>query len=580
MIRWSYLLPRLAIVFALLIVTHFGASPLLRWALVRSLESTTGTEVEVDHVWASLTQSTIRIGALRVARDASSTTNVFQFDSAHLALDIGQLTHRRCVVDHAQIHGLQFNTPRTDAPADRPSVDLTAPDTRDLVRRGRRQTEQWLRQLAAVLEVRVEDEFDSIPLARELARRWPADYRQLEEEARQIRRSAIELHQAFTKLSAQSDAMSQIAELQRRWPEVSQLSTKIATLHQRAVELANQIQADRDAIDTALQHDRENLREKLRITQLDGQLLGDYLLNGEAGRWWRQLKPWLEVASWLTRTPDTNALGNRGRNVNYEKTAAQPGFLIRNAGLDGRLWLAGHQVDFSGQARHLTFLGQYGDASSAPPTELNLITRGPFTARILTRLDRVADAPRQQIVLRCDDLPVPARRWGAADSVQISVAPSRLQLQARLIATRGSLDGRFRITQQDVSLTMVPTTNAALAPLFAPLTAAAAKINRIDVLVDVSGTLDAPRWQLQTDLGRQLQSQLQRAAEQLVREQTERLLAEAQQRLDAELAQLQQQLASRQQLLQQQLNAGKQLLSGLPQPVASRLLPFGNLLRQ
>ncbi len=580
MIRWSYVLPRLALLLVVLVVAHFGLPPLLRWTLVRSLESTTGTEVDVAGVWTSFTRGEIRIGELRVAHDASSTRNVLQFDSARLALDMSELTHQRYIIDQAQIHGLKFNTPRTGTGASSHDIELTDPGVNDLARRGQQQAEKWLRQVTAALEIRLEDEFESIRLARQLAQRWPEDFRQLQAEARRIRLAAIELHQAFTRLSTQTDRRSQIAVLQRRWSEVSQLRERIATLHRRATQLAGQIQVDRDSIDTALQRDRDNLREKLRMTQLDDELLSNYLLDAEARRWWDQLRPWLELAGWLTRTPDANTIGDRGRYVQYGEATTKPRFLIRAADLDGQLWFAGHQVDFAGQARNLRLVGQYGDALDAHPSQLKLTTRGPFTAQIQTQFDTVAGTPRQQVVLRCDDLSVPARRWGATDGLHLAVAPSTLRLQARLVATRGRLDGRFRVTQQGIELEIAPVTNAAFAPMLAPLTAAAAKIDRIDILVDISGTLAAPQWQLQSDLGSQLREQLQLAAEQIVREQAERLAAEAQLHLDAEQTRLQQQLADQQQSLQQQLDAAAQVLSGLAQPVASRFKPLGNLLRQ
>ena len=41
MIRWSYLLPRLAVVAALVLAYSFGLNPLVRWALIRAGQSIT-----------------------------------------------------------------------------------------------------------------------------------------------------------------------------------------------------------------------------------------------------------------------------------------------------------------------------------------------------------------------------------------------------------------------------------------------------------------------------------------------------------------------------------------------------------
>ena len=152
MIRWTYLLPRLALVLLALAIVQLGAPPLLRWVLVRSLESTTGTEVELAKVSTSLTRSEMHISGFQIARRSTSQTNVLQFDSAHLALDVNALTHQRCVVDRAEIRGLRFNTPRALGSAQSHRIEIAAPDVSDLARQGQRQSQQWLEQVVSIRE--------------------------------------------------------------------------------------------------------------------------------------------------------------------------------------------------------------------------------------------------------------------------------------------------------------------------------------------------------------------------------------------------------------------------------------------
>lgn len=581
MIRWSYLLPRLAIALAVMLAVHFGVPPLVRWALVGSVRATTGADVEVATVWTSLPRGELRLVDVQLARDRSSTTNLMQFDSAQLSLDLGALAHKRCVVNQARIHGLRFNQPRHARALDEaePDSDESQP-ARDGSQTSREHMRRWLRDAAAVLEYRAEEEFESVRLAQQLAKRWPEDYRQLQQQAQQIRQQAVELHQLFSRLNEQRSAINQASELQRRWSEVLQLREDIASLQRRAAQLAQQMDQDRNAIRTALTRDRDHLQEEMQLAQLNAQQLSEFLLDGEMRHWWTQLKPWLDLARWLTDSPESNDLGDRGVVVQYETDAPQPDYLIRYAHLDGQLTLAGHQVSFLGQARDLTLPGKLGAARLDRPTRLNFVTQGPFTAQLYTQLDRADGAPRQLFALRCDDLPVPGRRWGSEDSLNVSVKPTKVQIQGRVIAAQGKLDGCLRVTQRGMQLTATGPRKSVPSLLLEPLNESVGTIRHIDLWVDISGAVTAPNCQLRSDLGTQLQQHLQAAARELVRHQTDQLVAEADQQLSAALADLQQEVLAEETMLQQQIGAANTVLSSLAEPVTAHLKPLGDLLQR
>ena len=265
--------------------------------------------------------------------------------------------------------------------------------------------------------------------------------------------------------------------------------------------LAQQLERDQQSISNALENDRQNLQEKLHLAQLNGQQLNELLLDGEMRRWWGQLKPWLELAQLLTESPESNELGNRGRFVEFETKATEPSYLIRIAHLDGQLELAGHEIAFLGEASDLTLPGRHGVAQLDRPTRMKLVTQGPFTAQLFTQLDQIAGTPRQQLALRCDDLPVPGRTWGDEDSLSVAVAPSRVQVQARLVAHDGQIEGKVRVTQRDIELRVRGTDRAVPEMLIEPLHDSVAAIEQLDLWVDLSGSIAAPECRLRSDLG-------------------------------------------------------------------------------
>ncbi len=426
----------------------------------------------------------------------------------------------------------------------------------------------------------MEEEFQSLQTARQLAQRWPEDYRDVQAQVRQCHESALQLYQALTVIPSASKMGDHLAQLQQRWQDVVQLRQQISQLQERLRELAQQIERDRASIAAAFAGDRENLNQKMKLARLDGKQLNSYLLDSEIHLWWTRLQPWLEFAHWLNESPDINQLGQRGSVVQFGTESPQPRFLMRSATLDGQLCLAGQQVDFLGQAQDWAIAADPRSQRQEHPARLQLVTRGPFVARLSAELDCVAGVARRQIAVECDSMPLEARSWGRAGGWTVSVAPGATHIRARLIATGDTLEGRIQLVQNEIQLSVSPGASGSQNALWQPLAQAANGIEQFELSAHLTGTVNMPEWDIQSNLGSQLQQRCQLAVEQLVRQHTERLVAEAERRLETQLEQWKQQLPVTQDQLQQQLAATQQLLSSLAQPVASRFQPLGQLLRQ
>ena len=102
----------------------------------------------------------------------------------------------------------------------------------------------------------MEEEFESVRLARELAERWPAEYERLEVQVRTCRDSAERLHQLLSRPLTIPANGQEFAALQQRWEDVKRLRGEIDDLRARLEQLPRQVVADRAAIQTALSQDR------------------------------------------------------------------------------------------------------------------------------------------------------------------------------------------------------------------------------------------------------------------------------------------------------------------------------------
>ena len=103
MIRWKYLLPRMAVLLFLVLLANVFTKPLVRWILVQSAQSVTGARVDIGEVEASFGEGRLRLVNIQVADPARPMTNIMQADEAVFQLDPGKLLNRQWVVENAAL---------------------------------------------------------------------------------------------------------------------------------------------------------------------------------------------------------------------------------------------------------------------------------------------------------------------------------------------------------------------------------------------------------------------------------------------------------------------------------------------
>ncbi len=580
MIRWSYVIPRAAVILLLLALAHYGVPWLLRWSVVRTVETVTGTQTEVRQAWASLVRGEVRLQGVEVARAPRAKRNTFQCEAVTVDLDLAALARRRLVINDAQIRGIRFNTQREAEASQTQRLHVPAPDMSNLARQGEALCRPWLEHTTRLLQRRVEDEFQSLQTARQLAERWPQAYGELEAQVRHCHRAALELHQSFTTMASTPLHAETLTQLQQLWNEIVFLRQRIAELQDRVQHLAGQVEADRAAVAAALRHDGERLRQTMTLTDLTDRQLDRYLLDEELRDWWTRLAPWLQLVQWLNSSPEVNPLGQRGRMVVLDADQASSRIFLRNATLDGQLQLAGQDLEFVGRACDWSLGTAEPAAGTQRPARMVLLTRGPWEARVEAAWARTADGPLRQLSMKCDRLALPARHWGHVDDWTIDVAPGNTRVSARLETTGDQLEGQIQLVQDQLRLTVVPAPGVMGQPLWQHLAGAIEGVDQLTLTARLTGTLDAPQWTLSSNVGAQLQERFQAAAGELVSQHRERLVAEAERRLQDEWDQVRRRLPVEHEQWQQQLTAMQKLLASVALPATSRWQSLGQLLQR
>lgn len=113
MIRWSHLIPRVAVVAAAVLALTFGLNHWIRWAMIAAGERLVGAKVEIGRVQASLWSGEIRLWDVTVADPHEPMKNLFEAGELVLTLDRGALLHKKFVVRDGRASGLRFCTARS-----------------------------------------------------------------------------------------------------------------------------------------------------------------------------------------------------------------------------------------------------------------------------------------------------------------------------------------------------------------------------------------------------------------------------------------------------------------------------------
>jgi uncharacterized protein (TIGR03545 family) len=533
MTGWKRLAIKLGALAVVAVLVCFAVNAHLRRALISAGESATGAKMEIGRLDSSLIVGQVTLGDVRFADPDEQTRNLLQIGEVSLDLETSALWKRKLVAGAASLTGVRIGTPRATSAA--------LPERRDEVAgapaccRLTQLDEPWVRDGAEALWHDVAAQSESLRLIEGLAGQWPGRIEQLGARAATLAERAATAQQALEQddnVLRRRENLSQAAgELKAIRKEAEQLNTEME-------RLAREAPADREALASALARDQERLAESFRLDPLEPDVLSQYLLGPEVGRRVETLLGWLR---WVRKLSPAQAPAP-GPDGGVEVAADQPGtlpdFLIRGATLSGEGELLGRAVRFQGYAWGITSQPKrYGG-----PSFFDVQTTGGVEVRIRAGVDRTGPVPRERLVVDCPQLPHEHLTLGNPEQLALTAAPDTMRLGV-LLDTRGdAICGQITLDQD------TPLSDAKLGPDFTNprlarrLEAAFAGVERVSATVRLGGTLDRPRWQLQTDLG----PRLARALERALREELAARRAELAARLDRHV---EEQLAAYEQLV-------------------------------
>ena len=559
-VRWRYLLPRLTFLAAVVVVAQMGLPRLVRWSVVESGEHTVGARVDVGDTRVSLLNGDIELREIRVANPRAPMRNLIEADRCELDLDASALFHKRAVVDRGTLTGLRFGTPRDTngalpdaAPEDESQLAAWIDDQAMQVAR------DWLDNLHSRFQENIVDRLQSVKLTEDLLRRWPEQYSALKDRVEQLRRQTADLQtQART---AQENPLRHVDALEKLPGDVADVRENLTKLSKEIEALPDLAETDRRAIVAARQHDEQFIRDQLHFDTIDSSVLTAYLLHEQLSGPVADLMGWVQ---WVRRiVPATSEPGEpkrkRGQDVYFAGCDRRPDLLIRALELRGSGRLGGQSFDLAGTLTDVS----NRPALSGQPMRLKLTTSGSLQIQMQATIDRTGPVAKDQFLVDCGGIVLPQFRLGHSDKLRLSIAPSTATLNISVMLEGDKLSGDIQLVQKHVQIT--PSVGEELAKLEAAdaLEDALGNIHSVATRVSLSGTLDAPHFELWSNLGPAVAEAMNHSIEKAATTYARQALATSQQQVDEKLAQLDRQIAEQQATLKPQLTASTDALKQL-----------------
>ncbi len=499
MIRWNYLLPRLGILFIAGLVVNGFSGPLVRSVIVHSVQGVTGAKVDIGRLDCSLLNGRLQIAGLQLADPANPMQNLVQADHATLELDSALLLHKRWVVENASLHNLQFGTPRTESgKLEGPMRPARTPESKT-IRIARDQAgrlgRDWLEKLESRIPVLIQDNLETVRLARELNTSWPEEFEKQCRRACQFQKQAREIREILEDRS--ENPLRDFRRYQDALLEARQVMNGIAQAREDLHRLYEKFQADRQRIVDASERDRQRISTLTADLALDGRGVTELLLGKSQANQVREVLGWIKWFRDLVPDPreDFHPIRARGQDVPFRR---HPRFVFRNLQLEGEGRVAGQNISFGGTAKNLSTAPQLLDE----PATFELRGKGATHIQVFAEVDRRGAQKTDHLTVHCPNIHLPAQTLGASDALLLDVGASDLSLMIDTRLVDDQLHGKIVVRQTDVDMKVrgAPAVTGGQA-LVDSLNHRLASVGDFEVTIDLGGSLSSPTMELQSNLG-------------------------------------------------------------------------------
>ena len=357
MSRWTYLLPRLAILGLISLALWASAEAITRSIVVGSIENRTGGKVDVAQLRCSIGNQKLYLKEIVLADPNDAGRNLLQADMAYLDFDANALWRRQLVITNGQTSRLMFGTPRStaEAPANTFAEDKTP--TKGVAATSTEKLGQaWLDSLILPdNKLSTIDELQTTQANQKIVAFWDQELKQIAQNVIAIKKSTGDLNELANQDQSSNNP------LRRKWQgnsyvHLQNMETQNKNVSTQLASLREQLRSDIATIEQAQLVDAKKISHSITTLKLNGDQLSDLLLadmhaefvgqSVDMFKWFQSARP--EIGQ------DFAPKSQRGINIPSKGTHARPGCWIKQLEINGEGRLLDQHFDFSGNAYNLS----------------------------------------------------------------------------------------------------------------------------------------------------------------------------------------------------------------------------------
>ncbi|TWT83501.1 hypothetical protein CA13_49660 [Planctomycetes bacterium CA13] len=550
MIRWSFVITRLIIVVAIVMLLRWGLGPVASYVTISGLESATGAKVEIGSAHVGLFPPSIRYSDFHVAdpRDEKDMRDAFRAESIELTLDGDALLHRRWVARDGKITGIQIGSHRdysgkldqTDEPE---PIDTGEPS---ILTKLLDATTNKLGDEASALT----ENLETVRRSKEIRSRWETEYeslvvraRNLEEQVRTVRDEARGI----------DNPLRDLPQLQRTLEKAREARNELMAVRQAIDSLPERLQNDLASLDEAKKIDMAKVEKYVPGGLEDSDNFGVDLLKRAVGEQVSQIRSYLDggrtIANYTIVAPETDRI--RGEDIDLIGNDRLPDVLVRHCEVGGLMRANGNTYALTGFVENMTPSPEL----LREPSVAKLQLEGPELVRVEYVRDRRRGADVDLLTLHWPQTEAKPLRLGNEQDAGLRITGGQRELWVQLRSEGDQVQGRFVSKQTGLKMQLALDSKHAKSAAAQSMQASLDSVDRIEIDANFEGKWEDLALDLHTNLGQVFR----RATEDAVNDQ----LAASQAKLKAKIdqAHLEQTLALREWLTSQQSEARSLLAS-------------------
>jgi hypothetical protein len=575
LLRWQYFLPRLLAVAVALMAVHYALCLSVRHRIIRSAQTSLGVTLGLHTVHASFPDGRLVLGGFRCGDPRQPASALFLAERCDLVFDVDAYLRRGELLGHGQLTGLELFPAEVKPPQTYLWKQIKAP-----VATGEREAaafRAWLADWNDQFERDWSPRYESLRRLVELSERLANEDTAILVGAKSLQQRSDHLQSLAA--AAEYNPLRNVQRIRQLPADVAALQGERAALAARIERLTDLLDQGRRAVIAGRLQDEQSLFAEMPIEATASEATAAYLYSQQVQEVVAEVVGWLQ---WVRRVVPAS-----GDNDQQDVPARRPTLLIESLAIEGTAQLSGRSVQLQGAMTNFTTEPWRLDQ----PIELHLKSHGTdSSARLEIRasIDRTGGTDRDELLVDCQGLLVPALNLGEPHGVQIGVAPSVGDLNMSLRRDGDKLSGDIQLTQTGEHLASLAGHELRSVALPDELQSLAG-IRSIASRITIAGTIDDPHAAVWSTLAPAAVKALDIALRQGAKSHAQQLANQLSQRLDERLAHLDRQTNDSQARLLTELESPRSQLDQLAARYAplkrldvdrlGRRLPSGSLFR-